>query len=738
MLSGTLLAIMAAMHVGGQELSPQQHLEQLRRVLPESAEWEEWIENSAELPPDYAALDTIPNPRSPLAPIVDGRVQTIETTGAWEKRKGELKELFQHWILGTIPPPPENLEAEILEERDEGPAQVRHVELRFGPGQKARLRAEFLIPPGDGPFPVFMTQHNHRAWALIALRRGYLACVYSGADSQDDTDSFLEAYPEYEWSRLMRRAWAASRCIDYLETEPRADTGKIAITGHSRNGKQSLMASAFDERIAVVISSSSGAGGSLATRCFSEPHFGEGIESITLRFPDWFHPRLRFFVGHEDKLPVDLHELVALSAPRPCLISSALNDDCESAWAAEQTYHLVKPVYELYGAEENVRILWRPMAHETWTTVIEEYMDWCDLQFGHGSYDFPEYFYTPHAMDRLDESDIAVPETPAGFDDLAEAAYEDAAAMRAEVRRTVEQFLGPKPPRAHNPGGTYGIVRNHVAQLLSRSSTPSGLAKHDLVFGEYIAASVYLPEEAEEAEEPIPAILWLHPISNSRGFMAAYRRGSQPVIAMARGGFAAFGYDQIGHGRRVDEAALFYERHPDWSLLGKMVHDAQAALDAMTELPYVDSSAIYVVGYGLGAMVGAHLCAIDDRPARFVSMCGPQPFRRDYPGTTGGLEHWTQRYRLLPNLEPYIEREAEVPYDLHSLWACHAPKPMLVIAPELDWRACPKDVKDALDGAKQACERFGGDPEALVLQVPEDYNHFGPEMHERVLDWLSE
>jgi len=156
-----------------------------------------------------------------------------------------------------------------------------------------------------------MTQHNHRAWALIAVRRGYIGCVYSGADSCDDTDTFAAEYPSYDWSRLARRAWAASRCVDYLATVPSVDMAKIALTGHSRNGKVSLIASAMDQRFAAVIGSSLGAGGTLPSRLFSEQHFTEGIEPITRVFPEWFHPRWRFFVGREDRLPVDMHQLVA-------------------------------------------------------------------------------------------------------------------------------------------------------------------------------------------------------------------------------------------------------------------------------------------------------------------------------------------------------------------------------------------------------------------------------------------
>jgi hypothetical protein len=36
------------------------------------------------------------------------------------------------------------------------------IELTFGPENRATLTMELMIPPGEGPFPVFLTQWNHR------------------------------------------------------------------------------------------------------------------------------------------------------------------------------------------------------------------------------------------------------------------------------------------------------------------------------------------------------------------------------------------------------------------------------------------------------------------------------------------------------------------------------------------------------------------------------------------------
>ena len=121
---------------------------------------------------------------------------------------------MKHWFLGSIPESPTNLVATILEDKKREGGREQEIELRFGPDHKARLRMKLLIPDGPGPFPIFMTQETHRAWAQIALQRGYIACIYAGADTRDDTHTILEAWPGYDWTRLLRRGRAAGRSQD--------------------------------------------------------------------------------------------------------------------------------------------------------------------------------------------------------------------------------------------------------------------------------------------------------------------------------------------------------------------------------------------------------------------------------------------------------------------------------------------------------------------------------------------
>jgi dienelactone hydrolase len=737
------------------------YLAQLRGMLPASAPWEAWLAETGELPPDFDALPTMPGLPDPLLREVDGQRVPITTAQEWQERREELKALFHYWVLGQVPPPPQNLEAKVVDQRREAGASVREVELTFGSDRRARLRIELLIPEGGGPFPVFLTQWSHRAWALVALRRGYLGCIYAGADFRDDTDTFVEAFPGHDWSRLTRRAWAASRCIDYLATLPQADTQRVALTGHSRNGKQSLIASALDERIALVISSSSGAGGDLPARHTSDLHFGESIELLTRTFPDWFHPRLRFFAGREQKLPVDLHELVALSAPRPCLLSMAINDGVSSSWAMQQTYLSVQRVYRLLGAEERLRILWRPGAHETWATIVERYLDWCDLYLqrnsptASGARPFGARLLHPWDWEAWRETSgeqlIPAGRTPRGLNGISllddrspvqgQSTWEK---KREQVRAGVQWMLGEEPPRATSPGGQYGREPPHIAALLGRSSTGARLEKAQLSFGEYLSGDVYFPTGLRESGYKAPAVLWLHPFNPPTGYVAWYRQdgagpgGQQAYTTLAQAGFVVFCLDQIGCGRRVEEAEGFYARHPRWSLLGKMVRDAQAALDALAGLPYVDPDAIWSVGYGMGSLVGLHLAALDDRLAGLASVCGPPPFRLDTPSKgTGGIRRWSHLYMLLPRLGLFVDQEERVPYDLHHLLSCLAPRPSLVVSPQLDREAQLEDVTQAVRVAREVYALYGAS-DRLEQISPEGYNHFGPGMQALVARWLGQ
>ena len=85
----------------------------------------------------------------------------------------------------------------------------------------------------------------------------------------------------------------------------RGGQDKIAISGHSRNGKQALLAAAFDERIAAVIPSSGNTGEGNPWRYTTDMFENESLERITGCVPTLVPSAAALLRRTRGKLPVD-------------------------------------------------------------------------------------------------------------------------------------------------------------------------------------------------------------------------------------------------------------------------------------------------------------------------------------------------------------------------------------------------------------------------------------------------
>jgi len=365
---------------------------------------EPYVPEPAKLPDVLLLLPTLSGLPDPLR-FFEG--PPVETAEAWtEKRRPELKTLFQHYMYGYMPPPPDNLRGTV-ERIDKnffgGKATKKEVTIRFGAPTTPAIHLLLVVPnQRSAPAPAFVGLNfggnhllvadpkvglpetwlpenfpgvkDHRAteagrgaeietWQAEAnIDRGYALATFYCGDVDPDRNDFTDGvHPHYfrpgqtapaphDWGTIAGWAWGLSRAVDYLVTDPDIDARRIAAVGHSRLGKTALLAAAFDERIALTIPHQAGCGGSAPSRGPASNRI-ESVERINRVFPHWFNDVFPQFNQDVRRLPFDQHCLIALVAPRPVLLSNALEDQWANPAGQFEMLVAADPVYRLLGYE---------------------------------------------------------------------------------------------------------------------------------------------------------------------------------------------------------------------------------------------------------------------------------------------------------------------------------------------------------------------------------------------------
>jgi hypothetical protein len=319
----------------------------------------------------------------------------VQTAQDWQKRRAEIVELFDREIFGRVPANVPHVswsvtgtEKGVEEFTDaKGTAQhipfvrkhlIGHVDDTAAPEIKVDIVLDLTVPaerkarvPVEMEFSwAFQFQkgmpgaagEKGPTWQQQVLTRGWGYAELSPTSIQGDLGADLQigiiglanhGQPRgmNQWGALRAWAWGASRALDYLESDDAVDSKRVGIDGHSRYGKAALVTMAYDPRFRVAYVSSSGAGGAALWR----RNFGEQMENVAAA--NEFHWMAGNFLKysanplHVSDLPVDMHELIALAAPRHVFIGAGATKG--DGWADAKGEFLAEvgatPVYRLLG-----------------------------------------------------------------------------------------------------------------------------------------------------------------------------------------------------------------------------------------------------------------------------------------------------------------------------------------------------------------------------------------------------
>jgi pimeloyl-ACP methyl ester carboxylesterase len=276
-----------------------------------------------------------------------------------------------------------------------------------------------------------------------------------------------------------------------------------------------------------------------------------------------------------------------------------------------------------------------------------------------------------------------------------------------------------------NGGNSYGWLEPEKSEAASRHINFGG-----------IGGDLYYPKDTP-AGKKLPTVIWLHGYSYPLGYMWVYHSDLHPILALVHAGYAVLAYDQSGFGSRLSETGTFYDRYPKWSHMGKLVEDAHSAVDALANDQSVDANRIYLFGYSLGGTVAIYEAALDSRVKGVVSIAGFTPMRTDTAAHgDGGIARYSQERDLIPKLGFFVGHESQIPYDYQDLLGMIAPRPVLVVEPQLDRDATPADVASSVSLAKQVYSLYGAG-DKLAISEPWDYNRLPNNTLDDAVKWMG-
>ncbi len=261
---------------------------------------------------------------------------------------------------------------------------------------EATFLATAYFPEGKGAVPVFVmpsfeqpVEEFDLAWrgkmprwpVDLVLANGFGTVAFDYNNVLKDDAHILDGVrrPANGWGAISTWALAASRCADWLESEPLADASRLAVVGLSRLGKTALWAGVTDTRFALVCPTCSGLfGARMATRNLG----GETIDQITEKFPHWLAPQCREkWAGKDWELPFDQHWLLAAVAPRLLAVGSAEQDWWACPSAEFCSWECSKPRFLELKAEANTSYHVRHGGHNL---LPEDWREYIDFAHKHG------------------------------------------------------------------------------------------------------------------------------------------------------------------------------------------------------------------------------------------------------------------------------------------------------------------------------------------------------------------
>jgi hypothetical protein len=301
----------------------------------------------------------------------------IKDKSEWACRREEILRQLAKYIYGEKPIPAKGSVS--------GTVSTTKISVKVTEGSKSTsFDVTVNMNGATAPAPAIIS-YGAGASAPSGVAKITFSAIESQGGSGAKTGPFYTFYgSDHPAGYMVAQAWQVSRIIDLLEQNPGTiDPYHVGLTGCSRNGKGAFAGGVFDNRIALTIPCESGIGGTPALRLKEQLDPGANDTAEwpyhAISYVRWLSEiALGPFAksndaagDNTDRLPVDMHEAMALIAPRGLYIvdnPSITNLDPKSAYV---TGMAGKAIFGALGVADNFAYQGAGGSHCQWRTAYD-------------------------------------------------------------------------------------------------------------------------------------------------------------------------------------------------------------------------------------------------------------------------------------------------------------------------------------------------------------------------------
>jgi hypothetical protein len=273
--------------------------------------------------PASGSLPTVSKLPDPFKKLDGSRISQKDE---WRCRRQEIKKQAEAYIYGTKHAKPASVSGTVSNKTitvnvsDGGKNASFSVSVELPSTGTAPYPAVIGLSSGFLGFPLDTAILKSEGVAIITYDP-YVVGAESGASRSDKKGAFYTLYGNKSTTGLLLAwSWGVSRILDVLEQSGGdvLEVDAIGVSGCSRFGKGAFTIGAFDQRIALTMPIESGSGGVPIWRGIP----GEGAQSPGSAYGEtyWLGDAFGSFTNGVTKLPIDMHEVVAMIAPRGLFI----------------------------------------------------------------------------------------------------------------------------------------------------------------------------------------------------------------------------------------------------------------------------------------------------------------------------------------------------------------------------------------------------------------------------------